>query len=183
MKVKRGLNRDRILRALCCYNSDKIKLGTKKRIDVSSALERLKALTSKISSYELARKENLRTLMELFSELELAEKVGDFNEVFEFKAINLSGISLSEEDIGSIKEGKYLQIIGIKYDKDAKVKNRNISLGYYGRVEKVDARLRENIVRFIISWRFEKSFRTLEHYYTMLERLPKDTETSDAHLS
>jgi len=143
----------------------------------------LKALTSKISSYELARKENLRTLSELFEALELAEKVGEFNEVFAFKAINLSGVSLSEEDIGTIKEGKYLQIIGIKYDKDAKVKNRNISLGYYGRAEKVDEELRESIVRFIISWRFEKSFRTLEHYYTMLQKLPKTEEKSDADLS
>jgi hypothetical protein len=145
---------------------------------MSSALERLKALTTKISSYELARKENIRTLAELFDVLNLGVKVGEFHEIFEFKAINLSGISLAEDDIGTIKEGKYLQIIGIKYDKEAKVKNRNISLGYYGRVEKVDADVRNTIVKFIIAWRFEKSFRTLEHYYTMLERLPKAEEIS-----
>ena len=145
---------------------------------VSSALERLKALTTKISSYELARKENMRTLAELFDVLNLGAKVGEFHDIFEFKAINLSGISLTEDDIGTIKEGKYLQIIGIKYDKEAKVKNRNISLGYYGRVEKVDVDVRNTIVRFIIAWRFEKSFRTLEHYYTMLERLPKAEEIS-----
>lgn len=145
---------------------------------MSSALERLKELTSKISSYELARKENLRTLAKLFDVLNLSEKVGEFHDVFEFKAINLSGISLAEDDIGTIKEGKYLQIIGIKYDKEAKVKNRNISLGYYGRVEKVDVDLRNTIVKFIIAWRFEKSFRTLEHYYTMLEKLPKAEEIS-----
>ncbi len=145
---------------------------------VSSALERLKALTTKISSYELARKENMRTLAELFDVLNLGVKVGEFHDIFEFKAINLSGISLAEDDIGTIKEGKYLQIIGIKYDKEAKVKNRNISLGYYGRVEKVDVDVRNTIVKFIIAWRFEKSFRTLEHYYTMLERLPKAEETS-----
>ncbi len=143
---------------------------------MSSPLERLKELTSKISSYELARKENLRRLEKLFNILELGKKVGDFHEVFEFKAINLSGISLAEEDIGTIKEGKYLQIIGIKYDREAKVKNRNISLGYYGRVEKVDVNVRNTIVNFIIAWRFEKSFRTLEHYYTMLEKLPKGEE-------
>ena len=145
---------------------------------MSSALERLKALTTKISSYELARKENMRTLAELFDVLNLGVKVGEFHDIFEFKAINLSGISLTEDDIGTIKEGKYLQIIGIKYDKEAKVKNRNISLGYYGRVEKVDADVRNTIVKFIIAWRFEKSFRTLEHYYTMLERLPKAEEIS-----
>ncbi len=145
---------------------------------MSSALERLKELTSKISSYELARKENLRTLAKLFDTLNLGEKMGEFHDVFEFKAINLSGVSLAEDDIGTIKEGKYLQIIGIKYDREAKVKNRNISLGYYGRVEKVDVELRNTIVKFIISWRFEKSFRTLEHYYTMLEKLPKADELS-----
>ena len=139
---------------------------------MSSALERLKALTTKISSYEVARKENMRTLERLFISLDMQRKVGEFAELFEFKAINLSGISLAEEDIGSIKEGKYLQVIGIKYDKSAKVKNRNISLAYYGRVEKVDQTLQNDIVRFIIAWRFEKSFRTLEHYYTMLEKLP-----------
>jgi len=143
---------------------------------VSSPLERLKELTSKISSYELTRKENLRTLDKLFDTLKLGGKVGEFHEVFEFKAINLSGISLAEDDIGTIKEGKYLQIIGIKYDREAKVKNRNISLGYYGRVEKVDEEMRNTIVKFIIAWRFEKSFRTLEHYYTMLEKLPKGEE-------
>ena len=149
---------------------------------MSSALERLKELTSKISSYELARKENLRTLAKLFDTLDLSEKVGEFHDVFEFKAINLSGISLASDDIGTIKEGKYLQIIGIKYDREAKVKNRNISLGYYGRVEKVDVEMRNTIVKFIIAWRFEKSFRTLEHYYTMLEKLPK-TEVLSADLS
>jgi len=146
---------------------------------VSTALERLKELTSKISSYELARKENLRHLAQLFTSLQLQEKVGDFQDLFEFKAINLSGISLAEEDIGTIKEGKYLQIIGIKYDRLAKVKNRNISLAYYGRVEKVDVAVRNDIVNFIIAWRFEKSFRTLEHYYTMLEKLPKNETDAD----
>ena len=149
---------------------------------MSSALDRLKALTTKISSYETARKENMRELQRLFEHLYLDEKIETFQEVFEFKAINLSGIALTEEEIGTIKEGKYLQIIGIKYDKEAKVKNRNISLGYYGRVEKVDVSLRNDIVKFIIAWRFEKSFRTLEHYYTMLEKLPKDVPT-DVDLS
>ena len=149
---------------------------------MSSALERLKALTTKISSYEVARKENMRTLEKLFVSLAMHKKVGEFAELFEFKAINLSGISLAEDDIGTIKEGKYLQVIGIKYDKTAKVKNRNISLAYYGRVEKVDKALQNSIVRFIISWRFEKSFRTLEHYYTMLEKLPK-SETDIADIS
>jgi hypothetical protein len=135
---------------------------------VSSALDRLKDLTAKISSYELARKENMKSLKALYHALHIDEKVSPFDALFEYKAINLSGVSLSEEDLGSIKEGKYIQIIAITYVKDAKVKNKNSSLGYFGRAEKVDTELRRSIVSFILRWRFEKSFRTLEHYHGML---------------
>jgi len=142
---------------------------------VSSALERLKSLTAKISSYELARKENMKLLESLYESLHIDEKVDEFDDLFAFKAINLSGISLNADDLGTIKEGKYVQIIAIKYDKNAVVKNRNHSLAYFGRSEKVDEELRESIVTFVLRWRFEKSFRTLEHYHTMLNSLkPKN---------
>lgn len=149
---------------------------------MSLALDRLKVLTTKISSYERVRKENLQQLEVLFNQLDLSDKVGGFHDIFEFKAINLSGISLNESDIGTIKEGKYLQMIGIKYDKNAKVKNRNISLAYYGRVEKVEESTKNSVVQFVIAWRFEKSFRTLEHYYIILDKLPK-AEDSVAYIS
>ena len=135
---------------------------------MSSALDRLKNLTSKISSYELARKNNLRILEELFIELEIFDKVEEFEFLFDFKAINLSGASLLEENLGEVKEGKYLQILAIGYDKEAIVKSKNISLGYYGRAEKVDIDLKNSIVEFIIRYRFEKSFMTLEHYHDIL---------------
>lgn len=138
---------------------------------MSSALDRLKSLTAKISSYELARKENMKALEALFKQLNLEEKAGNFSAIFEYKAINLSGVSLATETLGEIKEGKYVQIIAISYDKDAKVKNRNISLGYYGRSEKIDVAQKEDIIAFILRWRFEKSFMTLEHYYDMLGTL------------
>ena len=136
---------------------------------MSSALDRLKKLTNKISSYETSRKENLKKLQKLFIELELDLKVQDFNELFNFKAINLSGASLLSENLGEIKEGKYLQILAISYDKEASVKSKNISLAYYGKVESVDTELKNKVVEFIIRFRFEKSFITLEHYHTMLE--------------
>lgn len=138
---------------------------------VSSALDRLKNLTAKISSYELARKENMTEFERLFVTLGIGVKVPDFNDVFEFKAINLAGISLSAEDLGSIREGKYVQIIAIRYDKTSPVKNKNISLGYFGRAEKVDEERRAQIIGFVLRWRFEKSFRTLEHYHRMIESL------------
>jgi len=135
---------------------------------MSSALDRLKNLTSKISSYEMARKDNLRILETLFNELEISKKVDNFSSLFDFKAINLSGASLLSENLGEIKEGKYLQLLAIMYDKSAVVKSKNISLAYYGRAENVDENLKNRVVEFIMRFRFEKSFITLEHYHEMI---------------
>ena len=135
---------------------------------MGSALERLKNITNKISSYELARKENIAALKELHKTVGIDKKVQNFEELFDFKAINLSGVSLQEENLGEIKEGKYLQILAISYNKDAAVKSKNISLAYFGRVENVDDALREKVVEFVIRYRFEKSFMNLEHYHAML---------------
>ncbi|MDP3291558.1 MAG: hypothetical protein Q8M43_05960 [Sulfuricurvum sp.] len=138
---------------------------------MSSALDRLKNLTAQISSYELERKSNLKSLEELYLKLGINTKVGEFDALFEFKAINLSGLSLGDDDLGAIKEGKYAQIIAIIYDKEAKVKNKNISLAYYGRAEKLSAPLKRDIIAFVLGWRFEKSFRTLEHYHNLMATL------------
>lgn len=138
---------------------------------MSSALDRLKNLTAQISSYELERKNNLKSLEILYSSLGIDNKVPLFHDLFEFKAINLSGISLSDESLGEIKEGKYAQVIGIIYDNTAKVKNKNISLAYFGRAEKVSEEMRAEIIAFVLGWRFEKSFRTLEHYHNLMAQL------------
>lgn len=141
---------------------------------MNSALDRLKNLTNKISSYERARKENLNLLQNLYKELGIDQKVEKFSELFNFKAINLSGASLLSENLGEIKKGKYLQILAIGYDKNAVIKSKNISLGYFGKAENVDTDLKNKIVEFIIRFRFEKSFITLEHYYGMLESFKDD---------
>lgn len=141
---------------------------------MSTALDRLKKLTTKISSYEMARKDNLKILEKLYSEVGVDKKVEEFSSLFDFKAINLSGASLLSENLGEIKEGKYLQILAISYDKDAILKSKNISLGYFGRAESVDVELKDKIVEFIIRYRFEKSFMTLQHYHEMLEPFKKD---------
>ena len=138
---------------------------------MSSALERLRNLTNKISSYELARKNNFERLRELFSETGIDKKVDSLEALFDFKAINLSGVSLQEETLGEIKEGKYLQVLAIAYDKNAAVKSKNISLAYFGRVESVESVFKDKVVEFVIRYRFEKSFINLEHYHGMLERL------------
>jgi hypothetical protein len=140
-----------------------------KGVSMSSALDRLKNLTNKISGYETARKENLKVLEILFKDLAIDKKVETFGELFEFKAINLSGASLLSENLGEIKEGKYLQILAISYDKEALVKSKNISLAYFGKAQNVDVELKNKVVEFIMRFRFEKSFMTLEHYYGILE--------------
>ncbi len=141
---------------------------------MSSALDRLKNLTNKISGYETARKENLRRLKKLFEELDIVQKVDVFEDIFDFKAINLSGASLQKEDLGEIKKGKYLQILAISYDKEAVKKSKNISLGYFGRAENVDVDFKNSVVEFVIRYRFEKSFITLEHYNEMLGEFGKE---------
>ncbi len=140
---------------------------------MSSALDRLKVLTTKMSGYEMARKDNLKILQELYKEIGIDKKVPDFAELFAFKAINLSGASLLGSSLGEVKEGKYLQVLAIGYDKNAVVKSKNISLGYFGRAENVDVQLKNKIVEFIIRYRFEKSFMTLEHYYEMFDSFKK----------
>ena len=135
---------------------------------MNSPLDRLKNLTNKISSYEIARKNNIIALEELYRFVGVDKKIEDFETLFDFKAINLSGASLSNENLGEIKDGKYLQILAIQYDKNAVVKSKNISLAYFGRVENVDKILKDKVVEFVIRYRFEKSFITLEYYYDML---------------
>lgn len=143
---------------------------------MSAALDRLKNLTDKISSYERARKENISALKLLYIEVGIDKKVENFEDIFEFKAINLSGASLLEENLGEIREGKYLQILAIAYDKEACIKSKNISLGYFGKVESVNTKFKDKIVEFIIRYRFEKSFMTLEHYNSMLNIYKKDID-------
>ncbi len=137
------------------------------------ALDRLENLTNQISTYELARKDNITILKELYKEVGIDKKVENFKDLFLFKAINLSGASLMEESLGEIKEGKYLQVLAISYDKNAKVKSKNSSLAYFGRVESVDIEFKNRVVEFIIRYRFEKSFITLEHYNNMLTNFKK----------
>ncbi|WP_345987449.1 hypothetical protein WCX18_10020 [Sulfurimonas sp. HSL1-2] len=137
---------------------------------MSTALDRLKNLTAKISSYEVARKENMAALESLYHDLGVDEKVPEFADLFEFKAMNLAGISLADDTLGHPHEGKYVQIIAITYDREAKVRNKNSSLAYFGRAEKLEPSLRDAVVAFVLRWRFEKSFRTLEHYHTLLQR-------------
>ncbi|BBG65761.1 hypothetical protein NNO_1058 [Hydrogenimonas sp.] len=138
---------------------------------MSDKLKRLRALADELTSYEVERKKNTRRLKELFDLLQLGQKCGEFNAIFDFKAINLSGITLTKEKLGSVTEGKYAQIIGIKYvSDDGKRRAKNINLRYFGRVEQLESGLKELIVEFVLRWRLEKSYRGVDHYRELVER-------------
>ena len=142
---------------------------------MSDKLERLKALADKasaLSSYEIERKKNLNRLKDLFDTLRLSEKVEAFRDLFRFKAINLSGISLGGDTLGQITEGKYAQIIAITYiEEEGRKRAKNINLRYFGRVENLDEKVKKDIVEFILRWRLEKSFMGVDHYRRLLKKL------------
>jgi len=142
---------------------------------MSSKIDRLKALANELSSYEIDRKKNYKRLKELFDLFKLYAKVEDFNTIFEFKAMNLSGISLNCATIGEISEGKYAQIIAITYEEEeGKKRAKNVNLKYFGRVEKLDEELKNKIIEFVLRWRLEKSFLGVDHYRRMIKELIKD---------
>jgi len=119
------------------------------------------------------RLENLVRMLELYEKLEIAKKAPNLEEIFVYKAMNISGIGLKEEDFGEIREGKYVQIIAITYepDKNGKKKAKNISLGYFGKAETLEKDFKNEIIEFVLRWRYEKAFQNLKHYRVLLARL------------
>ena len=127
---------------------------------------------------EEVRVRNIYRIAQLYLSLHINEKAPDFDHIFIYKAMNISGIGLKEEDFGEIREGKYCQIIAITYepDKNGKKKAKNISLSYFGKAEKLDEALKNDIMEFVLRWRYEKAFQNLEHYKYLLGKIkPNDT--------
>jgi len=119
------------------------------------------------------RLENLVRLIELYKKLEVDKKAPDLDKLFIYKAMNISGIGLKDEDFGEIREGKYVQIIAITYepDKHGKKKAKNISLGYYGKAETLEKEFKNNIIEFVLRWRYEKAFQNLKHYRVLISKV------------
>ena len=138
-----------------------------------------KAVKKAVVSSDNVREENIARVKELYEKLKIFEKSPDFDKIFIYKAMNLSGISLKEEDFGHVREGKYIQVIAITYepDKNGKKKAKNISLGYFGKAETLETRLKNEIIEFVLRWRYEKAFQNVEHYKDLISRVevPSDT--------
>ena len=127
---------------------------------------------------EEVRAKNIYRVAALYLTLQINDKAPDFDDIFIYKAMNISGIGLKEEDFGEIREGKYCQIIAITYepDKNGKKKAKNISLSYFGKAEKLEEGLKNDIMEFVLRWRYEKAFQNLEHYKYLLDKIkPSDT--------
>ncbi|SFV90439.1 hypothetical protein MNB_SV-4-1333 [hydrothermal vent metagenome] len=128
---------------------------------------------------ENVRQENIDRVKALYEKLKIFEKSPDFDNIFYYKAMNLSGIGLKEEDFAQVREGKYIQIIAITYepDKNGKKKAKNISLGYFGKAETLDEKLKNEIIEFVLRWRYEKAFQNVEHYKALIEKIDIPTNT------
>jgi len=127
------------------------------------------------------REDNIVRVQQLYEKLKIFEKSPDFDQIFIYKAMNLSGIGLKEDDFGEVRDGKYIQIIAITYepDKNGKKKAKNISLGYFGKAETLDEVLKNEIIEFVLRWRYEKAFQNVEHYKDLIARVEVTEETAD----
>lgn len=131
------------------------------------------------NTYDGVREDNMNRVKQLFYKLKIFEKSPDFENVFVYKAMNLSGIGLKEDDFGEVREGKYIQVIAITYepDKNGRKKAKNISLGYFGKGETLDNTVKNEIVEFVLRWRYEKAFQNLEHYKDLILKIEKPATT------
>jgi len=148
------------------------------KVVIEKPVKTISTTKTKASSDDI-RGDNIVRVKVLYEKLKIFEKSPDFNNIFVYKAMNLSGIGLKEDDFGEVREGKYIQIIAITYepDKNGKKKAKNISLGYFGKAETLDVTLKNEIIEFVLRWRYEKAFQNLEHYKDLIERVEIPSET------
>ncbi len=162
---------------------------TKPENNQNTRREKPEGITEKVSDAELGktlinlmgfdanaesvRAENLNRVAELYTKLNIINKAPEIEKLFIYKAMNISGVGLKEEDFGEIRPGKYVQVIAITYepDKNGKKKAKNISLGYFGKAETLEEAYKNEIIEFVLRWRYEKAFQNLEHYRDLLERV------------
>ena len=146
---------------------------------VKKPVEKVVKKVQATEKFEDIRSNNIARVKSLYEKLKIFEKSPDFGNIFIYKAMNLSGIGLKEDDFGEVREGKYIQIIAITYepDKNGKKKAKNISLGYFGKAEALDPTLKNEITEFVLRWRYEKAFQNVEHYKDLIERLEVPTTT------
>ena len=163
------------LRVLTSRLEEKLEEKSGKSKDKDVVKKKIKTITSdkpKAISKDV-RSENIKRVKILYEKLKIFEKSPDFNNIFIYKAMNLSGIGLKENDFAKVREGKYIQVIAITYepDKNGKKKAKNISLGYFGKAETLEVNLKNEIIEFVLRWRYEKAFQNVEHYKDLIKKV------------
>ena len=81
------------------------------------------------------------------------------------------GITLSEEALGEIQKGRYVQLLVIAAKKKEEKKSTSISLGYFGKAELLDPQQVAYLTEFVLRWRYEKSFLNVNHYRDLIGQL------------
>ena len=142
---------------------------------LSDTIAEQRAVATPTVPVETKRRQNLERLRTLHKKLGIDKKVPEVSQLFTYKAMNLSGIGLKENDFGEVREGKYIQIISIIYepDKYGKKRAKNVSMGYFGKAETLEDGLKHDIIEFVLRWRYEKAFQNVEHYEDLLSRLER----------
>ncbi|HHO42204.1 MAG TPA: hypothetical protein ENN12_02485 [Epsilonproteobacteria bacterium] len=140
---------------------------------LQTSVEPTKPKEIDLGSIVAEKNDNLNRFKILFDTLEIGQKCPVFERVFDYKAMNLSGIGLKEDDFGEVRPGKYIQIIAISYESDGKEKKKakNISLGYFGKSDSLEKEKKSDIIEFVLRWRYEKAFQNLEHYKELIDKL------------
>lgn len=137
------------------------------------SIDRLKQLVDTLFWLEKERTNNLKRLQELYNVLEIGKKVGHFDELFTFNAINITGLSLQHENLLEIQPKRYLQIIGIKRSQN---RSKNINLRYFGKVENIEPHILKQAAEFVLRWRLEKGYLGVENYRELLNELQRKVE-------
>jgi hypothetical protein len=91
------------------------------KVVIEKPVKTISTTKTKASSDDI-RGDNIVRVKVLYEKLKIFEKSPDFNNIFVYKAMNLSGIGLKEDDFGEVREGKYIQIIAITYEPERKQK-------------------------------------------------------------
>lgn len=147
----------------------------KKLADISSSEVNLFSFEPTIEKNNdtLSRESNIKRLQYLFDKLEINKKCSSLEELYFYKAMNLSGMGLQENDFGEIRAGKYIQIIAISYEigTDERKKAKNVSLGYFGNGANLTDELKNNILELVLRWRYEKGFQGQDHYKMLLNKV------------
>jgi hypothetical protein len=149
------------------------KIDIKNKEEHQSNIEIIEESPSQSTPTKSIRRANIDKINLLYKKLKIFEKSPDFNNIFVYKAMNLSGIGLKDEDFGEVRAGKYIQVIAITYEPDnlGKKKAKNISLGYFGKGETIDPELKNQIIEFVLRWRYEKAFQNVQHYKELISKL------------